>query len=459
MSFTSISFLFYSLPLSLLLYRLSPERLRRYVLIGISLLFYAWMKPIYALYLLFFISYAYLGAKWISREADDRGRVVRTWILCLFLIFLLLYFKYADLLYDAFLALVKQPFLVEAWAMPLGASFLLFSLMSYLIDIAKQRCYDTSLISCALYLSFFPKLIMGPIMPYHRFMKENTAPVMSWSLWEQGTRRFTLGLAQKLILADSFAMLYSYTCQDASVLGSWLSSLSYTLQILFDFAGYSAMAIGIAMMFGYRLMENFDHPYRACSIREFWRRWHISLSAWFRDYVYIPLGGNRVSTLRHIRNILIVWLLTGLWHGSSLNFLLWGFYYGCLLLIEAYVFPLWHTHLPKWLANLITFFLVHCGWVIFAHQDIGAVLTQFQSMFAIHTAWYSSASVAYLISYALLLMIALVIIFVPFTKLKQKLQTLSYYAWLETGAYTALLLLSVGFLLASHFQSFLYFQF
>ncbi len=459
MSFTSISFLFYGLPLSLLLYTLSPKLLRKYVLVGISLLFYAWMKPVYGLILLFFIVYANLGAKWINSAASDQKRVLRTWILCLFLIFLLLYFKYGDLLYDAWLALIQHRYQIEAWAMPLGASFLLFSLMSYLIDIAKQRCYDTSLLSCALYLSFFPKLIMGPIMPYHRFMKENPAPALSWSLWEQGTRRFTLGLAQKLILADSFAMLYSYTCEDTSVLGSWLSSLSYTLQILFDFAGYSAMAIGIAMMFGYRLMENFDHPYRACSIREFWRRWHISLSDWFRDYVYIPLGGNRVSIGKHISNIIIVWILTGLWHGSSLNFLLWGLYYGCLILIETYVFPLWNTHLPKWSAKLITFFLVHCGWVMFARQDIGAVLTQFQSMFGIHADWYSSASVAYLFSYAFLLIIAFVIIFVPFTKLKLKLQASPYYAWMETGAYTALLVLSIGFLLASGFQSFLYFQF
>lgn len=456
MSFTSLSFLFYFLPLSLLCYVLCPLCLKKLFLIAVSLLFYGWFEPMNVLYLVGLIIYAYLGGRFIQNGESWQIKKLRTWILCGFLIFLLLYFKYAQGCYDALLLLFHQQLQVNAWLMPLGSSFILFQILSYLIDIAKERCECTKLSDCALYISFFPKLLMGPIMPYHRFLKQNKETEVSWQGIENGVRRFIVGLAQKVILADSFALLYLALSEDFSTLGSWLSSLAFTFQIFFDFAGYTSMAIGIAMMFGYHLNENFKQPYLAVSVRDFWRRWHISLSAWFKDYVYIPLGGNRVSKIKYIRNIMIVWLLTGMWHGNSLNFILWGFYYGCLILLEVFL-PFERLRVPKRLSQFITFLTVNIGWVIFARNDVSSVLRQICAMIGIGAEWYSAQSVAYLFSYIGLLLIAVVLLFVPLKRLLQNL--CDRYLWLEFIIYTCLFVLAIAFILASQYQSFLYFQF
>lgn len=455
MSFTSLSFLFYFLPLSLFSYAICPARLKKPFLIIISLLFYGWFEPINVLYLLGLIIYAYVGGRFIQNGISWNIKKLRTWILCSFLIFLLLYFKYAQGLYDALLLLFQQELRVSAWLMPLGSSFILFQVLSYLIDIAKGRCEKPALLDCALYISFFPKLLMGPIMPYYRFQEENKETKITWSEIESGVQRFTIGLAQKVILADSFAQAYFVLSNDFSTLGSWLSSLAYTFQIFFDFAGYTSMAIGVAMMFGFRLNENFKHPYRALSVRDFWRRWHISLSEWFRDYVYIPLGGNRVSTIKYIRNILIVWLLTGMWHGNHMNFMLWGLYYGCLILLE--VFLPFELRIPKRLSRFFTFLIVNFGWVIFARTDISLILRQIRAMLHIGGEWYSMQSVSYLFSYMGLMIAAAILVFIPFKQWMQKLS--DRFRWFEFTMYTCLFLSAIAFILASQYQSFLYFQF
>lgn len=455
MSFTSLSFLFYFLPIALFSYTICPKSLKKAWLIIISLLFYGWMEPMNVLYLLSLILYAYLGGIFIQSGTSWKIKKLRTWINCGFLIFILLYFKYAQGFYDALLALFQQEFQVSAWLMPLGSSFILFQVLSYFIDIANDRCEKPSLIDCALYVSFFPKLLMGPIMPYHRFQRENQLCALSWDGIENGVKRFTLGLAQKVILADSFALLYSGLSHDFSTLGSWLSSFAYTFELFFDFAGYTSMAIGTAMMFGYYLNENFKHPYRALSVRDFWRRWHISLSTWFRDYVYIPLGGNRVSLLKHIGNILIVWLLTGIWHGNSFNFVIWGLYYGILILFEVYLPQ--RFHLPKHLARLLTFLIVNFGWVIFARSDLSEMNHQLQAMLCFGDVLVSAQSISYLYSSIGLFTLAALIVFLPVERWFQSL--INRYSRSEFIIYTCLLVIAIAYLLASQYQTFMYFQF
>lgn len=458
MSFTSLSFLFYFLPLSLLLYSLCPKRLKKGLLIVISVLFYGWMKPINMLYLILLIFYVYLGGRFIQSTKEQGLKRIRMWCLCSFLIFLLVYFKYAQGLYDAIVSMLSLKLQIDALLMPLGSSFILFQALSYLFDIGYEKTDHVKLIDCALYISFFPKLLMGPIMQYHDFIIKNEAAFVTWDSVEAGTRRFTLGLAQKVILADSMAQLYAVLNTDTSTLGCWLASIAYTFQIFFDFAGYTSMAIGTAMMLGYRLNENFCHPYHAQSIRDFWRRWHISLSTWFRDYVYIPLGGNRVSVWKHIRNVLIVWMLTGMWHGNSFNFILWGFYYACLLLLETYS-PLKHMAKLKVISQLITFLLVNFGWIIFAESDITALGLRLSAMLGFGSTLCSAQSIAYLCSYAGLLSIGAVLVFLPIAKWKQMLTERCHSEWLPVIAYACLFFISIAFLLASQYQSFLYFRF
>lgn len=456
MSFTSFSFLFYFLPLALFSYAVCKKRFQKPLFILISLLFYAWFTPSNALYLIALIVYAYVGGRFIQGAHCAKITTLRTWIICSFLIFLLLYFKYAQGFYDALSAAFHSGLQIDAWLMPLGSSFIIFQVLSYIIDIGNHRMENASLTDCALYISFFPKLLMGPIMPYHRFQKVNALPCISWIKIENGVQRFTYGLAQKVILADSFALAYTAFSKDFSMLGSWLSSFAYTFQIFFDFTGYSSMAIGIAEMFGYHLDENFKQPYRAFSVRDFWRRWHISLSTWFRDYVYIPLGGNRVSNLKYIRNIMVVWLLTGMWHGNHLNFILWGLYYGIFILSETYVKPL-RLKLPKPFTCLITFLIVNFGWVIFAHSDLSTLFHQIQVMFGFGTEWYSVQSISYLYSYCGLFVLAAVLVFVPYQRWKQKLY--ERFTWLEFSVNTVILLSAIAALVASQYQAFLYFQF
>lgn len=458
MSFTTLTYLFYFLPLSLFLYFICPLSLKKGFLIIISLLFYGWMKPLNILYLAALILYAYFGGIFIKRAKSLRHKKIRMGILGSFLVFLLIYFKYAQGMYDLFVSLFSQELQINALIMPLGSSFILFQILSYLFDLTMERCNNTSFIDCALYISFFPKLLMGPIMQYHDFTAKNINAKLSVYHIELGARRFTIGLAQKVILADSFAQLYAALSNDYSMLGSWLSSFAYTFQIFFDFAGYTSMAIGTALMFGYHLNENFMNPYRARSIRDFWRRWHISLSTWFRDYVYIPLGGNRVTTQKHIRNILIVWLLTGIWHGNSINFLLWGLYYACLLLLETYT-PLKRLADVRFLSSIITFLLVNLGWVIFSAGDLNELYAHFQAMFGFGNELYSSQSAAYFISYAMLLTLGAVLVFCPLEKWKHSLKERFSSELAVVFAYACLFITAISFLLAANYQAFLYFRF
>lgn len=460
MSFTTITFLFYALPCALVLYYFFPKAQRQSLMIVLSLCFYGWNEPYYVVGLIALVCYVYGFGRYIDACEDKKRRRLRCVIACSFLLFLLIYFKYYETFLYAFTQFIQSKSSFEHIIMPLGLSFVLFQALSYLIDLYRGKVSANEFRMCACYITFFPKLLMGPIMPYHMFKAKNQAVECTAASLEIGCKRFVLGLAQKVILADTLSLLHQQLLLDQSMLGSWLSSLAYTLQIFFDFNGYSLMAMAIASMFGYELMENFHQPYLATSVKDFWRRWHISLSQWFRDYVYIPLGGNRKGKKRQIINLLIVWSLTGLWHGSTLNFFIWGLYYALLLLVETYLLPTKNIKSSKWGSHFITLLLVHIGWVIFANQDLMMLAKQLLSMIGFGTGLASAESIFYAKSYLGFIIIAILVIFpIKQTSMKKRLDTLADHELIVTFMYTALFLISICFLIASGVQGFLYFQF
>lgn len=451
MNFSSLSFLCGFLPLLLVSYYVCPKTYQKHVSVFGSLLFYAWGEPIYVLGLCFLILCNHVLGKYLC-SCTDRKRTSVLLQGISFNLFFLLYFKYYGIILS-FLFPTRQ---LSLPAMPLGISFICFTCLSFLIDLYRKQGRVMSLMDTALYISFFPKLLMGPIEPYHRFQKQIDHVRVSMEGIDQGAKWFVIGLAQKLILANSFQTLHeALQPLPSTFLSSWLDAFAYTFQIYFDFNGYSYMAMGLAAMLGYHLMKNFDAPYQAESIQDFWRRWHRSLSGWFRDYIYIPLGGSRVSKRKHIRNLFIVWGLTGIWHGTSLNFLLWGLYYGCLLVGERYYGESYKKKVPYRFRKAITFLCVVFGWVIFANPDLSQLGNQLGSMLHVNgTAFATSDAYFYLFSYLGSFLLAIACLQPRFLHWLD-----SFQGTLSTLLYFTLFILSLCFLLSNGFQSFLYVQF
>ncbi len=372
MVFSSITFLLFFFPPVWLLYRLVPARAKNAVLVAASLIFYAWGEPVCLLLMLLSIGMNYAFGRLIDRA---RAGGMREGLLRLHLIFsvaanlaFLFFFKYAAFVFSVF-----SPGSRIEIALPVGISFYTFQALSYVIDVYRQRVSPRKdLLSFALYISLFPQLIAGPIVQYRDIEAQLDHHPLNGRMLFEGLWRFVFGLAKKVLIANTMGELFEAIRQGRTpgVAGAWLGALAFTLQIYYDFSGYSDMAIGIGEMFGFRLPENFDAPYTSRSVTEFWRRWHMTLGSWFRTYVYIPLGGNRVPVWKHIRNILVVWLLTGIWHGAGWNFLIWGLYYAIWLILEKYLFG---DRLQKhrFLGLLYTALVVVVGWMIFAITDLG----------------------------------------------------------------------------------------
>lgn len=457
MIFSSMSFLCSFLPITLVSIYLCPQSYKKILLVLLSLLFYAWGEPTYVVFLCIWIYANHVLGRYIdNRQSKQRKKALWIGIVCN--LFFLLYFKY----YGQLLSIFFSPVQFSMLPMPLGFSFITFTTLSFLIDVYRKQAKVLGILDTALYISFFPKLLMGPIEPYHRFIKQCNQISLTSKAFDQGVKWFILGLAQKAILADSFQALHeALQSVSTSFLSSWQDAFAYTLWIYFDFHGYSMMAMGIASMLGFSLMKNFDFPYSAVSIQDFWRRWHRSLSLWFRDYVYIPLGGSRVDKKRHILNLFIVWGLTGIWHGTSINFLLWGLYYGCLLTLELYTKKFYEKQFPKPIRKIITFLLVVIGWVIFANPDLDALWVQLTTMFAMKNGpLYTSEAMFYLTSYLGYFIIAFVCICPAIIyKLRTIGATYRYYDALTVLLYMLLFILSLCFIVSSGFQSFLYTQF
>ena len=460
MLFSSLSFLYYFLPCVLILYFLAPRGLKNSVLLFSSLFFYAWGEPKTVLLMLLAILCGYLFALLIERYRD--WRLSRLFLILSIAVSagILGFFKYADFFIHNFNALTGLSLPLLRIALPIGISFYTFQLISYTVDVYRGVPARRNFVDLAAYIALFPQLIAGPIVRYSQIAEQLSSRQHSLEKAALGIRRFVLGLGKKVLLANALGQLCEVfrASQDKSVLFFWLYAAANMLHIYFDFSGYSDMAIGLGKLFGFDFPENFNYPYISRSITEFWRRWHISLGSWFRDYVYIPMGGNRVSRPRWLLNILVVWLLTGFWHGAAWNFIVWGLFFAVFLILEK----LWlQKHLEKApvLRRVYVLFTVMLSFIIFSADDMGQALSSLASLFGAGGLPLLSAEFLYTLkSYALLLVIA-VIGATPlparlFRRLGARLQN-----WLEIPALLLILALSTAYLVDGSFNPFLYFRF
>ena len=385
MIFSSITFLFYFLPLVLLLYYLVPNKVKNLVLLLSSLIFYAWGEPKYIILMIFSSIVDYTIAIIIDKY---RGKIQSKIALCcsvLINLSLLFFFKYTDFFIEISNSIFSTNFDLLNLALPIGISFYTFQTMSYSIDVYRGDApVQKRFISLATYITLFPQLVAGPIVRYQTVAEQMNERKHSISKFEDGVYRFCLGMCKKVILANNIGLIWNSVkvleFSEISLLTAWLGICSFGLQIYFDFSGYSDMAIGLGKMFGFDFIENFNYPYISKSITEFWRRWHISLGQWFRDYVYIPLGGNRKGTKRWLLNIFIVWMLTGLWHGAYYNFVLWGIYFGLILLIEKLYIYEKLSKLPNFVQHFYVLFLVSISWVLFEVMNVNDIFIYIKSM-------------------------------------------------------------------------------
>ena len=473
MVFSSIFFLFTFLPLSLLLYWMSPAKIKNFTLLAVSLFFYAWGEPVYVLLMIASILTNFVFGIFIESELIKEKRAVRRALFIsavVFNILILGFFKYYGFLAENINALFNADIAYSELPLPIGISFYTFQVLSYVIDVylGKVRLQRNP-VSFALYVTMFPQLIAGPIVRYSDIESQLEQRNVSASKFGEGAQRFIQGLGKKVLIANSMGALWDITqamdMTGISVFSAWLGIIAYTFQIYFDFSGYSDMAIGLGKMFGFEFMENFDHPYISRSVTEFWRRWHISLGTWFREYVYIPLGGNRCSRIRQIRNIMAVWMLTGLWHGASWNFVVWGIYYGCLLLIEKFLIKKLIDNAPAIISHVYCMLAVIIGWVLFASRDIESAAAYLGVMSgASGNVLVDNAFIYYLKSNAVMLVISLLFstgifreIFEP-EEISDKIRTrVSHSAAVILHAF--ILFMSTAYLVTETYNPFLYFRF
>ena len=359
------------------------------VLLVASLIFYAWGEPVYVLIMLFSTVFDYTNGILIEhfqkKNCPGKAKVVLIIDLCGNL-GILGFFKYADFFIGSLNTITGAGLSLLHIALPIGISFYTFQTMSYTIDVYRKVVpAQHNILNFATYVTLFPQLIAGPIVQYKTVAKELAHRKVSLEDFSEGAFRFSIGLAKKVLLANQIGSLWDTISQlhQMSAATAWLGAIAYSFQIYFDFSGYSDMAIGLGRMFGFHFLENFNFPYMSKTIKEFWRRWHISLSSWFREYVYIPLGGNRKGMARQLFNIMVVWMLTGLWHGANWNFVMWGVYYGILLMIEKLFLLKWLNKAPAWIGHIYSMFLVVIGWTIFAQTDMSQLTTYLKTMFGI----------------------------------------------------------------------------
>ncbi|MCM1136496.1 MAG: MBOAT family protein [Clostridium sp.] len=471
MVFSSIPFLFFFLPACLILYYLVPYKVKNYVLLAFSLIFYAWGEPVYIVLMLFASAVDYTNGLLMERFGISAGR--RKLFLCASVainLSMLGFFKYADFLVETMNVLFHLSLRPLGLGLPVGISFFTFQTMSYSIDLYNKKVkVEKNYFTYLTYVSMFPQLIAGPIVRFADVNRELHSRKIGWNHFVQGTLRFMQGLFKKVLIANNVGALWE-TIRGAqpgeiSVASAWLGALCFTLQLYFDFSAYSDMAIGMGRMLGFHYPENFIYPLSAVSVKDFWRRWHISLSTWFRDYVYIPLGGNRAGTAKHLRNMFVVWFLTGLWHGAAWNFVLWGLYYGVLLTLEKYVWGKKLAKLPKWLCHLYTILIVVFGFVIFVFDDMGQLGNYLALMFGMGgNAVFGTELVWYIKNNGPLLLTAILLSFPLYPFLKEKAERLSRggKAALSIGmaaGYVLLFILTTAYLVNDTYNPFLYFRF
>ena len=468
MVFSSAVFLLIFLPVVLLLYYLLPDRVRNPLLLVASLLFYGWGEPIYILIMLFSTVFDYCNGmmlEWLDKKGKPEKR---KWVLILSLVGnlgILGFFKYTDFLISSVNALTGQEFDLLGIALPIGISFYTFQTLSYTIDVYRREVEaQHNILDFGMYICMFPQLIAGPIVKYRDIARQIRNRVHNPDRVCAGILRFTFGLGKKVLLANNCGMIWDEISaqQGNAAVTALIGAIAYMLQIYFDFSGYSDMAIGIGKMLGFDFLENFNYPYESKSVTEFWRRWHISLGSWFREYLYIPLGGNRKGLPRQMVNLLVVWALTGLWHGAGWNFVVWGLYFFVLLAIEKLFLYNLLKKAPSVIGRLYTLFAVLISWVIFACDDIGVAWQYILSLFGAN-GYADAASAYYLREYFFILLIGAVLS-VSFVRrfLAQKVNSLrsaNVRFGIKTAIGAALYLTSLLMVIGSSYNPFLYFRF
>ena len=471
MVFSSNVFLFAYLPITLIVYFLSPFKFRNLALFIVSLAFYGWGEPLYIFLMLVSIISAY-GFGFLIEKKKKRGDTsgAKRYLIISIAVNLsfLLFFKYANFFITN---LSKLPFLsflepIEGLKLPIGISFYTFQIMSYSIDLYRGNCdLQKRFVPFGTYVTLFPQLIAGPIVRYKDIDDQLSERRESIDLAAEGIRRFVAGLSKKVLLADTAFEICEYYKNtldvNPSVLSAWMIVVFYTFQIYFDFSGYSDMAIGLGKIFGFKFLENFNYPYISDSITEFWRRWHISLSTWFKEYVYIPLGGNRVSKPRHYLNIAVVWFLTGFWHGANWNFMLWGAYFGLILIIEKSFLLKALKKIPAFFRHFYSVLLIMFGWMIFYFTDMSEMGLCFRSMFGIGTDIFADAPSVFRFIRCIPFLVVCIIACTPLPKrIYEKLfNKYNAFRYASPVILVVSLFFCIMYLVASSFHPFIYYIF
>lgn len=468
MLFSSIVFLFTFLPAVVILYYLLPVRFRNVILLLASLVFYAWGEPVYLFLMLLSILFNYFSGLDIARNLQDKRAAKRSLVFNLIINLAVLgFFKYEGFVLDTLNGILPVHISCHALPLPIGISFYTFQILSYIIDVYRGNVkVQTNLPNFALYVTMFPQLIAGPIVQYADVDEQLASREVSRTKFGEGSMYFIRGLAKKVLLANTSGMIFTEVSGLAkgniAVMTAWLGAFAYMFQIYFDFSGYSDMAIGLGKMFGFEFNMNFNYPYVSKSITEFWRRWHISLSSWFRDYVYIPLGGNRVSKIKHIRNLLIVWFLTGLWHGAAWNFVAWGLYYGVILIIEKYLLSPVLDRLPDVVRHIYSIVLVVIGWVLFFSSSFGQAADYIRVMFGAGAHGFADRESMYLLTSNLILWLILIFGSTPLVHFRYE-HMLRTKKWnttiINSVVYVALFIVCIAYLVTETYNPFLYFRF
>lgn len=462
MVFTSINFLYYFLPTVLILYFIVPKKYKNLLLLISSLLFYFYGEPKYIILMIIEIVLAYFEARLIEKYKSKEIFIFSIFIHVL----LLCIFKYTNFLITNINGIFNTNISLLNIVLPIGISFYTFQIISYLVDVYKEKVKaQKNFISLATYVSLFPQLIAGPIVRYETINDELDNRKQTFNDFSSGISRFIIGLSKKVLIANVLGELCNIfiLSNEKTVLFYWIYGISYSLQIYFDFSAYSDMAIGLGRMFGFHFMENFDYPYISKSITEFWRRWHISLSSWFKDYVYIPLGGSREGTFKLIRNILIVWLLTGLWHGSEWTFILWGMFIGILLVIEKLFLNKYIEKLPSIVRRIYTLFIIMISFIIFSGSNINESFNNIVGLFNFSNPFINKFTIHYLKDYGLVLIIAIFlstpILKNTIIKLKENKKINNIINILDIIVLLILLVIVTSYLIDSSYNPFLYFRF
>lgn len=463
MLFTSISFLYYFLPIVIILYFIVPKKFKNFILFLSSIFFYFCGEPIYTFLMIGEIFIAYVGARYLEKH---RKKSILVSLLAIHIGALGL-FKYSDFTINNINQILGSKIPLLKLALPIGISFYTFQIISYVVDVYRGKVKaQKSFLKLATYVSLFPQLIAGPIVRYETIEKELDSRTSNFENFAYGVRRFVIGLGKKVLIANMLGELCDVfsTTNEKSILFYWIFAISYSLQIYFDFSAYSDMAIGLGRMFGFHFLENFNYPYISKSITEFWRRWHMSLSSWFRDYVYIPLGGNRKGTIILVRNIFIVWVLTGIWHGANWTFVIWGLMFGIMLIIEKLFLTKHLEKTPSILQRIYVLFTVMISFIIFNANSIREAWNNIIGLFGANgESLINASTVYYLKSYLVVLVIAIIgstpLLKNIIEKLKTKTNANKIINLLEPIAMTSILIIVTAYLVDNSYNPFLYFRF